>query len=585
MDSIDKTGFISLVGIIKRINSSLDLNEMLSIIMSEAKEIIRSEASSLMLIDQETRELYFNVATGDKGDVLREIRIPPGKGVCGSVAITGESLIINDAANDPRIFKLVDEKTMMTTRNILCVPLRVKGKILGVMEVINKIGEGGYQPEDVDYLQAFSDVAALAINNRELIQKTQRRALEAMALYRLSKSINDCDSMETLLNENVRIVCEVMGANRVSLIVRNGNDFHFKAGVGISDEVLKKGKVSINSHVLDYMMKTGLGVYSPNINEDERFDERNRHHHRYRDQSFAAVPLTLKNTIVAFLCVTERNRKQSYQAVDLLLLEMLAQQISENYNHYILSEAFRNKQTMEAELSVTAWIQQDILPKSFPSDGLLDIAAKNIPAKFVGGDFFDYFPLGGGKFGLVIADVSGKGTPAGLFMAISRSIIRVHFTDQATPARVLTLANDYLYKDSRRGMFVTTFCCLIDTAAKEILYANAGHFEQYLYSQEDRQITPLHTRGKPLGILPDAVYIDKKTSYSPGDILLLYTDGVTEAHNNRFEEYGEIRLKNNIRRFEAESSEHLLKYILADLALFQGDTEQFDDITLMAVRF
>lgn len=585
------------MGIVKRINSSLDLNETLSIIMNEAKAISKSEASSLMLIDHETQELYFNIATGEtgevlnvnvatdkKGEILKEIRIPLGQGVCGSVAVTGKSLIINDAETDPRIFKQVDEKTKMTTRNLLCVPLTVKGDMLGVLEVLNKVDAGGYTQDDLEQLEAFSDVAAMAINNRELFQKMERRAQEAFALYRLSKSINECDAMDALLMENINIVRDVMEANRVSLIIREADAFRFKAGVGISNEVLKKGKVTAYNNVLGIMMETGRGIFSQNINQDERFNRSSLY--RYKDHSFVAVPLKLKNIIFAFLCVTERRRKQPYQETDLLLLEMLAQQISENYNHSRLSEQYQSKQKLEAELSITAQMQRDILPKKFPSDGDLDIAACNVPATVVGGDFYDFLPLGKGKYGLIIADVSGKGVPAGLFMAISRSVLRVYFTDQASPATILTLANRYLYEDSQRGMFVTTFCCLIDTVAKEITYANAGHFEQYLLSQEeDNTIKSLHTRGKPLGIVRDEIYTERKTGYTSGDVLLLYTDGVTEAINSHFEEYGESRLKKNLLRFNDESSAHLLKYILDDILLFQGEAEQFDDITLMAIRF
>jgi sigma-B regulation protein RsbU (phosphoserine phosphatase) len=572
----------SLMGIVKSINSSLDLNETLAIIMDEAKKMMESEASSLLLLDRDRNEFYFNTTTDKKEGILKEIRVPVGTSVAGIVASSGKGLLINNAENDPRIFRFVDQKTDEVTRNILCVPLMVKGHVLGVLEVINKKGSAGFTEEDLDLLSTFSDFAALTINNRDLFRKMKSKAAETSALYRLSESINYCDSMDELLSENIRIVSEVLEAKRVSLIVREDGTFRFKAAAGIPEKVHNKDKVDININVLDYIMKTGRGVFSPDINEDDRFERNNRS--RYRDHSFVAAPLKLKNTLFAFLCVTERTRKQPYQQSDLHFLEMLAQQISENYNHSKLSEEYKTKQMMEMELSITARMQQDILPKHFSTDGKLDIAARNIPARLVGGDFYDFIPLGPEKFAIIMADVSGKGLPAGLFMAISHSILRVYLSESRSPAELLMLANKHIFDGSKRGMFVTVFSCMVDTARKKIVYSNAGHFEQYFIKHIDDQIRPVHTSGRPLGIFKEEEYYENTLYYDEGDLLFLYTDGVTEAMNTRLEHYGENRLKANLKKLKNGSCTNILDGVLHDIALFQGKAEQFDDMTLMAVR-
>jgi sigma-B regulation protein RsbU (phosphoserine phosphatase) len=580
MDGLPDRRFRTLMHVVKRINTSMDLEETLSLIMGEAKHLMDSEAGSLLLVDQETRELYFNIATGGQQDILRQIRVPAGKGIAGIVAATGESLIVNDAEHDPRIFKGVDEKTRITTRNLMAVPLEVKGRVIGVLEVINRISAEGYGREDLQLLECFADFAALAVNNRDLFDKVQNKVYEAHALYRLSASINYCASVEELLRENISIVSEVMGAKRVSIITRHEEDLTFMSAVGIQERIMRSEKV-IMGHVLEFILKTGAGVFTSDISNDERFSL--KYSERYRDRSFIAVPLKLRNQIVAFLCVTERQKRQPYQYADLHLLEMLGQQIVENYSHFRLSEEFKRKQVLEAELSVASRIQQDILPREFPTDGLLDIAARNVPAKMVGGDFYDFLPLGNGRFGFVIADVSGKGVPAGLFMTVSRSIIRMCCSDLESPARALESANRHICDESRSGMFVTCFCGIVDTGKKEIVYTNAGHGLQFIVRQEDPGIESLPSTGIPLGVIHDQPYTNREVRYHKGDVLFLYTDGLTEAINSRSEQYGEKRLKAFLSTSANRGSACLVQALLADVAAFQGETEPFDDITLMAV--
>src|SRR5512137_499547 len=151
-----------LMNIVKRINSNLSLQETIWSIITEAKVLTESEASSLILVDEATRDLYFTVSTDDKEDILKTLRIPAGKGIAGFVAETGNRVLINDAEKDERFFREVDNATNVKTRNLMCVPLFLKGRILGVLEVINKSGELEYTDGDLSLLGCLGDFAALA---------------------------------------------------------------------------------------------------------------------------------------------------------------------------------------------------------------------------------------------------------------------------------------------------------------------------------------------------------------------------------------------------------------------------------------
>lgn len=572
---------ISLMGILNRIATSLDLDETLAAIMEEAKNLLNSEWSAIMRIDPESQELYFVIATDNKQSFLRQIRIPRGKSVAGIVAESGKGMIINNAADDKRLFRKIDEGVNIVTRNIMCVPLSIKGKIIGVLQTMNKSGGGDFTAEDFSLLQSFSDFAALAINNRELYRDMERKAQESYALYRLCDSINDCDTVDELLGRNVQVVSEIMECDRVSIVNRVKGRYRLLHGRGVPESILDRDISP--GRVLQHVFDTGKGVFSANMKEDGRFPGRSQGD--YKSSSFISVPMKMKNRIVSFLSVTERRQSRPYVREDMQLLEMLAQQIIENYYHLRLFEEFREKQKLDSELSIASNIQQDIIPKSFAAKGLVEAAAMNLPAKIVGGDFYDFIPLSKNRVGMLIADVSGKGISAGLFMAISHSILRLLFQQMRDPARVMQVANRFICAESKTSMFVTCFCCMVNSTHKTIKYVNAGHGNQFLYSYSQKKLTKLASTTRPLGVREDSRFDPVTIKYKPGDLLFLYTDGVTDALNEKGAQFGEGRLIDFIASKQGSSSREIVNQLMEDVLKFQGRSEQFDDLTVLTVKF
>jgi serine phosphatase RsbU (regulator of sigma subunit) len=297
-------------------------------------------------------------------------------------------------------------------------------------------------------------------------------------------------------------------------------------------------------------------------------------------------PLKLRNSIFGFICVTGRKSGRPYEYSDFQLLEMLAQQVADNVNYLKLWHEYKDKQIIETELALTARIQREILPRVFPVKTGFDIAARSIPARLVGGDFFDFIPTGRGKYLLIMADVSGKGLSACVFMAISRSILRAQLDHVNDPALILELANRRIFEESISGMFVTCFCCIVNTAKRTLTFSNAGHLAQYLLRKEKDDMEQLHTQGRPLGVMSDSSYSSRTIGFGGGDILFLFTDGLTETLNNCFEEYGEERLISVLKRSRnCPSCSSIAEKVIEDHSRFKGSAEMFDDITLMAVRF
>ncbi|HOJ97054.1 MAG TPA: SpoIIE family protein phosphatase [Methanospirillum sp.] len=242
------------------------------------------------------------------------------------------------------------------------------------------------------------------------------------------------------------------------------------------------------------------------------------------------------------------------------------------------------KERFTRELEIAQGIQQSFLPDSVPDIPGMELAVYASPALEVGGDFYDFIPVGDDEWGLVIADVSGKGVPAALFMALSRTLIRVSATWRSDPASAIKEANSLICRDSKASMFVTLFYLVIDNLKRKITYVNAGHNPPLMLTGQDSDITLLRAEGIALGII-DEIDLDSNTvDLKKGDLVTLYTDGVTEAMNKDGEEYGMERFITVLKQNRDRELSQLIEAIIASIKDFTKDAPQSDDITLILIR-
>ena len=244
--------------------------------------------------------------------------------------------------------------------------------------------------------------------------------------------------------------------------------------------------------------------------------------------------------------------------------------------------------SIKGDLAVAREIQQAILPRIFPpfpeETASMDIAASMNAAKDVGGDFYDFFRIDKDRIGFTIADVSGKGVPAAIFMAVARTLIRATGIRGVSPAECITYSNSLLSQESVNYMFVTVFYGIYNIRTGEVTYANAGHNPPYLVRADGSvEMLPL-SKDIVAGAFDDFQYSQESLQLEPGDTLLLYTDGVTEAINTEDKEYGEGRLEKQLAQCSNLSCQEIIDKVKEDVKAFAGEAEQSDDITLFALK-
>ncbi len=254
----------------------------------------------------------------------------------------------------------------------------------------------------------------------------------------------------------------------------------------------------------------------------------------------------------------------------------------------VMRDALQSRDELVAlrrELGVAAKMQESILPTDFPDDPRYDLHAWMTPAQEVGGDFYDFFKLENDRLAMVVADVSGKGVPAALFMMVSRTLVKGTAIGNPDPTKCMAEVNDLLAESNEESMFVTVFYTSFDPASGLLEYANGGHNLPFVVKASGEVEQVESESGLVLGVIPDFVFPGGSISLEPGDTFFLYTDGVTEAMNEAGEEFGEEALAKALSECAGSSAADVRRYVVDAVKVHAGDAAQSDDITCLALKY
>jgi len=248
-------------------------------------------------------------------------------------------------------------------------------------------------------------------------------------------------------------------------------------------------------------------------------------------------------------------------------------------------ESFRREiERTEYEMETARGIQQSFLPESPPRIEGFELAALNLPARQVGGDFYDFIPVSENEWGIIIADVSGKGVPAALFMALSRTLVRANVADNITASQAIQKANHMISQEAKMGMFVTLFYAVLTPGKKRLQYVNAGHNPPFVVKKSSGDVILLRASGIAMGVMDDVSLEEREIILDSNDIVVFYTDGITEAINGAAEQFGEKRLIETIERNADLTVKDLIGRVKDEVFAFAHGQPQFDDFTLVILK-
>ena len=302
-----------------------------------------------------------------------------------------------------------------------------------------------------------------------------------------------------------------------------------------------------------------------------------------------AIPLRTKNEILGVMLLGPPQERDAYSVEEKDLLSSSADVFALMLENARLTDRALEQEKLRRDLALAAEVQRRLLPPQPPRSGAVTLTAFTLPARTVGGDYYDFFDLGGDRIGVAIADVSGKGIAAALVMSVVQASLRViSGTGELPLSEVAKRMNRFLYQSTGANKYATFFYAQIEDAGRRLKYVNAGHNPPYLLrrSADGGEIVELSTGGTVIGLFPELDYTDAEIELRPGDLLVAFTDGVTEAHNAQAEEFGEDRLKEMLLGTADPSAEAVSAALSARMREWIGDAEQYDDLTfvVLAVR-
>ena len=620
----------------ERITAILNLDELLPSIVRLIREYFGYHPVHIFTVDGNDADplFVFRASTASPTELtpLHTLRLRPGEGIVGAAAKEGAPVLVNDVRDDKRYIS-ADPRT----RSELAVPLRVGEHVIGVLDVQSDQLDD-FTADDLFVMRTLGDQIAIAIDSANSYTAQQEEAWTLNTLLQIAENLNSAPSLDELLPTIVRLPPLLMGCQRCYCLLWDSASGTFTP-VSAYGLTRAQRAVFLGARLPadDSPLLAGL--------RDERRLLVVHHAREQPDQcppvigtfgggTLLALPLVVRATLFGALLLDFEAPQANFNDRQLALFAGVSNQVASAIEGAMLAVEAAVASRLEQELQVAQEIQLALMPKRAPYFPGWDIAGSGRPARQVGGDFYDFWTLsqkdeGRGmkdeeplvpvqaqvgaragaqpsvlftpqpgiaapssfilhpsslRLGFVIADVSDKGVSAAMFMTMSRSLVRAAALDGSAPALALERANRWITRDSESGMFVTLFYGVLDIGDGTLRYSCAGHNPPLLYRAADGSFTTLHTPGIAMGVIEEVTLAQSQTTLEPGDVLVCYTDGVTEAIDAEEEQFGVDRLREVIRHEHTQEAQRILNAIYEAVDRFTSGQPPFDDITLVVLR-
>jgi len=386
-----------------------------------------------------------------------------------------------------------------------------------------------------------------------------------------------------LLDHIMDLISEHLSMDRGVLMLKEGNPIQLIPKViRVNNKHLQNQKFLVSKSIMNMAFEQSLAVLTSDAALDPRFKGResiiNSGIH-----SAICVPLYNNKEVIGIIYADRISLLQEFREDDLRLLTLLSNLAAIKIENAMLIEQSIEKEKMEREMQLAAQIQKDFLPKAAPSCDHFDIAGRNIPCHQVGGDYYDFIPIDPCRIGIVVADVSGKGVSASLLMASLRAALHSEVHPRYEMEVMAEKLNNFVHRSSAISAFITFFYCELNKESGGLVYVNAGHNPPLVLNRSG-DVRELESSGLCLGMLPEMTYEIRKEALTPGDVFVLYTDGITESRNKANEEYGVERLAEVCRKNAGALASELMDAVFRDLDAFTEKAPAADDRTLVVLK-
>ena len=553
--------------------TSLDLDTTLRRVAEVVRKVIDYEIFAILLLNEKTQELRFRFQVGYPPDFTEGARVKVGEGVTGQAAQSRQAVLVDDVTQDPAYISAVPN-----VRSELAVPLITKNRVIGVIDLEAR-DPGYFNEEHSRLLTLVASRIASGIENAQLYTRTTRQARILLLLNEIARELSSILNVDELLSRVAELLRKLIDYQMFSILLldSSGEKLQHRFSLRFHENTHLKHEVPLGRGIVGHAAQTGQAILVPDVSKDPRYVEANP-----ETKSELAVPLIYKDKVIGVLDLEHTRRGFFTDDHRRTMMTLAAQVAIAIENARLYEEIARQERRLERDLALARELQMRLLPQALPLLANLELAAKFVPARAIGGDLYDFIPYSLSRLGIVIGDVSGKGAPAAIYAALVSGILRSHAPIEPGPAEMLRAVNLSLAERRIEAQFVSIIYAVWDDEHQTLQVANSGLPRPiHVHAGKNHVI---EATGLPLGLFDDANYDEFTFKMKSGDMFVFFSDGILDARNRRGELFGRGRVEQLVAECAGKSADCVVNSLFKAAAEHSAGVESFDDQTVVAIK-
>ena len=551
-------------------SETLDLDELLEKVSTIVRRVLHYELLAILLYNEREKDLRIRYAVGHREEVVRNLSIQLGEGITGVAAQTREAILVPDVRLDDRYLSAID-----AVRTELAVPMVARGRLVGVIDV-QSTRPGAYQADDRSMLRLIASRVAVSIDNARLYRRAERQYRTLKTLRRISNEIGSILELDVLLGKVAASVRGLMSYDAFSIMTVDDEARALRHRFSMRyDQRVNKDNIPLGKGITGTAAATRQAIRVHDTSVDERYIAS---HADIRSE--VAVPLVLRDKVIGVMDV-ESDQLGYFTEDHERTLVLLAPQVAAALeNAQLYQDIAQRERTLQEDLTAAHELQTILMPTESPEVAGMEVAIGFRPARQVSGDIFDFYEHRDEETTIAFGDSSGKGAAAALYGAMVSGLMRTTALRHRHPAHLLKALNARLMERRVASRYVTLLLALWEPRSRKLTMANGGATAPLIC--RGNEIIDLKIEGMPVGMMADREYDELEFQAQPGDLIVLYSDGVSDHLSPQGEDYGRERLAQLVQRQCALTPEELVKAVIADLDKY--NTTLFDDQTLIVMK-
>jgi phosphoserine phosphatase RsbU/P len=555
------------------VNTTLDLETTLKRVAELVRKVIDYEIFAILLLNEQRQELYVRFHVGYPDETAERLRVRVGEGVTGRAAETRQAVLVDDVTQESFYLEAVPN-----VHSELAIPLIVKNRVIGVIDI--EAREKGYFTEEHKrLLTLIGSRMAVGIENARLHTRVTRQARTLLLLNEIARELTSILNLDQLLKRIAELLNRLIDYQMFSILLLDstGEKLQHRFAQRFEERLHLKHDIPLGQGVVGYAAQMKEGVLVPDVAKNPRYISVNP-----ETKSELAVPLIYQEKVIGVLDLEHTKRDYFTEDHKRVLTTLAAQLAIAIENARLYEEIDRQEKRLERDLALARELQFRLLPPSLPQMPNLEVAAKFVPARAIGGDLYDFVPYSLSRLGIAIGDVSGKGAPAAIYAALVSGILRSHAPIEPGPAEMLSAVNLSLAERRIAAQFVSIIYAVWDDEKRALLVANSG-LPRPIYCHEGK-VEFIEATGLPLGLFDEADYDEFSFRMKPGDMFVFHSDGILDARNRDGHSFGPDRVAAIVADCATKSAECVVREIFKAVTAHASGVETFDDQTVVAIK-